>query len=64
MGCEETEGKDKVKYRPNLWSTVDRIQCSPDMRRDVYPSDDRKPLVYIPDVRYRKDRELKNAFRS
>lgn len=54
-----------MKYRPNLWSTVDRIQTSPD---------DRKRLIYIPDseavsraklfeVHVKKDRELKNAFR-
>lgn len=43
-----------MKYRPNLWSTVDRIQCQPD---------DRKRLVYLPDVHVKKDRELKNAFR-
>ncbi|QIG69387.1 hypothetical protein EVB79_017 [Rhizobium phage RHph_N3_13] len=43
-----------MKYRPNLWSTVDRIQTAPDMRR----------TVYIPEVHFKKDRELKNAFRS
>lgn len=43
-----------MKYRPNLWNLVDKIQTAPDMRR----------TVYLPDVHYRKERELKNAFRS
>lgn len=53
-----------MKYRPNLWSTVDRIQTSPDDRRSQDPlGDDRKRLVYIPEVHVKKDRELKNAYR-
>lgn len=53
-----------MKYRPNLWNLVDKIQTAPDMRR----------TVYIPEVHYkhntkvfsdaeRLERELKNAFK-
>ena len=58
-----------MKYRPNLWSTVEKIQCSPDTKRNEV-----QRTVYIPDVHYkhntkvfsdaeRLDRELKNAFK-
>lgn len=53
-----------MKYRPNLWSTVEFIQTAPDTRRCQFPfGDDMRKTVYIPDVHFKKDRELKNAYR-
>lgn len=63
-----------MKYKPNLWTIVDRIQTAPDTRNSVYPRRDdmRKtettnvPKPHGRELHQKVNRdawELKNSFR-
>jgi hypothetical protein len=55
-----------MRYKPNLWTIVDRIQTAPDTRNSVYPRRDdmrKTETTNVPKPHSRDAWELKNSFR-